>query len=232
MRIWDINPGYLSSELLLTEHRELHAIVAILASRRNAAAYDRETRHWSGHGWALKQRHRLLVEELTLRHYADITPVMTRSNKGVWPGGFIEKPGDQFGLLEDEYAGQEQGRIPLPVNGHALWSQHKYSVLARDHNLYKRLGRKVAKMRRGDDISSLAQSLVNALRKPPAEGGLRNALQHMWGHVSDTERDGNHGVESWKPGKLLREIQHRAVEHEESYLMASTALSELMAWID
>jgi hypothetical protein len=35
-----------------------------------------------------------------------------------------------------------------------------------------------------------------------------------------------------KPARLLREIQHRAIEQKEPILMASTALGELQAWMD
>ena len=70
------------------------------------------------------------------------------------------------------------------------------------------------------------------MRKPPTEGGIINALQHMWGHVSGDGDAGDHETFMQNPSKLLREIQHRAIEQREPYLMASTALGELQAWMD
>jgi len=124
------------------------------------------------------------------------------------------------------------GRISLPVNAQQLWSQHKYSVLARDHGLYKRIGQKVAKMRRNEDFTDLALLLVMTLRQAPAEGGLRNTLQHMWGHVSGGDVQKIRDPLALRPARLLKIIQERAREQHEPFLMASTALGELMAWVD
>jgi hypothetical protein len=227
MRIWDINPGYLNSDSLLKEHLKVHETVSVLTSRTNRIQSDREIIRWTGFGWALKKRHQIIVAELALRGYADISPVLTRSGKGLWP----EINADDLFIQLEMLAENESGRIPLPINAQQLWSQHKYSVLARDHNLYKRIGKKVAGMRRNADFSDLAVQLTRVLEQPPSEGGMRNALQHMWGHVTGEDESSRSDIVERPPGKLLKEIQHRAVETNEPYLMASTALSELMAWM-
>lgn len=232
MRIWDIDPGYLNTDLLLSEHRILHETVAILTARKPGMINSQETSRWSGFGWALRQRHRLLVAEMNLRGYADITPVLTRSGKESWPDLERDEPIAQLQMLADLYLEQEAGRIPLPVNAQQLWAQYKYSVLARNQALYRRTGKRVATFRRNDDFSDLAFQLAQAMRKPPTEGGIRNALEHMWGHVSDGGDATGPEMLMKNPGRLLREIQHRAIEQRESYLMASTALGELQAWMD
>ena len=183
MRIWDINPGYLSRDLLLAEHRILHETVTLVTARKSVYG-SQESMRWSGFGWALKQRHALLVAELNLRGFADITPVLTRSGKGSWPALDSEEPIAQLQMLADEYAADGEGRIPLPANARQLWAQHEYSVMARDQGLYSRTGRRVAGMRRKDDYTDLAHRLTLALQRPPSASGLHNALQHMWGHVS------------------------------------------------
>ena len=231
MRIWDINPGYLSRDLLLAEHRLLHETV-VLVTRRKPAHGSQESMRWSGFGWALKQRHRLLVAELGLRGYADITPVLTRSGKGQWPPLESEEAIAQLQMLDDEYGGGNEGRIPLPHNAQQLWAQHKYSVLARDQNLYRRIGRRVAGMRRKNDYADLAHRLTLALQRPPSQGGLRNALEHMWGHVSGNGEVQGVDILAWRPARLLKEIQHRVLESREPYLLASTALGELPAWVE
>lgn len=229
MRIWDINPGYLNRQSLLGEHRELHGIVSIITQKKKGYAKHPETLRWSGHGWALQQRHRLLSAEMTLRGYTDRSPVLMRSRKNRWPGVYIDSPHRQFHILASKYRYKDQGRIPLPDGAQALWSQHKYSVLARNPELYKTIGRQVALKKPLADCSALADRLTEILRFRPSEGGIRNALQHMWGYVK-TEADKGLNVYSWSLLKLLKETQRRARDDREPYLLKSTALSELRAW--
>ena len=229
MRIWDVNPGYLNRQSLLGEHRELHAIVSIIANRKKGYSRHPETLRWVGYGWALKMRHKLLASEMALRGYTDRSPVRTHSNKGKWPNTWIDAPDQQFKLLEAKYTNKEQGRIPLPENLQQLWSQHKYSVLARKPNLYKKIGRDVSK--NAMDFDSLAALLTGELRQAPAEGGIRNAVQHMWGYISDKSDKNLMHINTWPLRRLLAETQKRAMENDVLYLKHSTALSELMAWL-
>lgn len=231
MRIWDINPGYLNRLSLLGEHRELHGIVSIIVNGKKGYSNHPETLRWVGYGWALRQRHRLLAAEMSLRGFIDKSPVVTRARKGVWPETYIDEPFRQFQILEAKYRDKEQGRIPLPKNAQQLWSHHKYSVLARDANLYRNLGRDVSRMKPHHDFSELAKMVSELLRNPPSAGGLRNTLQHMWGHVSDCPSVPNGKVESWSLIRLLEEVQRRSLACKDLYLNSSTALSELKAWI-
>ena len=230
MRVWDINPGYLNRQSLLGEHRELHGIVSIIANKKKGYSNHPETVRWIGHGWALRQRHQLLASEMSLRGFTDKSPVTMRTNKGVWPKTYIDEPFRQFQILESKYRNKEQGRISLPKNAQQLWSQHKYSVLARDVNTYRKLGKDVSAMKACQDFSKLAKVTAELLRKAPSVGGIRNALQHMWGHVN-MEADKGRNISSGLPFKLLQEIQQRALDKNASYLLQSTALSELKAWI-
>jgi hypothetical protein len=231
MRIWDINPGYLNRQSLLGEHSELHGIVSIIVNRNKGYSTHPETVRWTGYGWALRQRHKLLAAEMSLRGFTHNSPVFTRAKKGMWPQAYVDEPFRQFQILESKYQGVKQGRIPLPKNAQQLWSQHKYSILARDVNLYKELGRDVAGMKPNDDFSELAKLVNEMLRRPPPIGGLRNALQHMWGHVSDYLCAPKSKVGSWSLRRLLGEIQRRSLANKDPYLISSTALSELGAWI-
>ena len=231
MRVWDINPGYLNRQSLLGEHRELHGIVSILVNKKQGYSNHPETVRWAGFGWALRQRHRLLAAEMSLRGFVDKSPVATRAKKGVWPETYIDEPFRQFKILGSKYQNKVQGRILLPKNAQQLWSHHKYSVLARNPNLYRKFGRDVSEMKPHDDFSELAKLLTELLRKPPATGGLKNALQHMWGHVSGGPYTPKDDVELWSLSRLLEEIQKRALKKEDPYLTSSTALSELKVWI-
>jgi len=229
MRVWDISPGYLNRQSLLGEHRELHGIVSIIVNRKKGYSKHPETLRWIGYGWALRQRHRQLACEMSLRGYTEKTPVSIRSNKGVWPNTYIDKPIVQFKLLKGKYLGKEKGRIPLPNNAQQIWSQHKYSVLARDEKIYREIGREVAE--RKTDFSELAKYLTEVLQMTPSSGGLRNTLQHMWGHVSGYLPAPKGKIESWSMSRLLKEIQSRAISGDERYLTSSTALNELMVWL-
>ena len=237
MRIWDIDPGYLNRQSLLGEHRELHGVVSIIVNEKRGYSRHPETLRWVGRGWALAQRHRLLAAEMSLRGYAERSPVLTRGAKGEWPAVFVDEPYRQFLLLREKYRNREPGRIPLPRTAQQLWSQHKYSILARDPNLYRELGRRLAAMKPNREFSELANLLAEELRKPPPVGGLRNALQHMWGHVSGPSAESlprygtRREVESWSLARMMAEIRRKALHHPDSYLSASTALGELQAWL-
>lgn len=230
MRIWDIHPGYLNRHSLLGEHRELHGIVSIMVQGKKGYSKHPETRRWLDHGWALAMRHRLLAAEMALRNYTDRSPVELTANHGVWPGLYIGAPGEQFALLAGKYAGKEQGRIPLPGNAQQVWSQHKYSILARNVPLYQQIGRELATTPAATSFTSLAALLTEHLRTPPTAGGIRNALLHMWGYVSEAT-DLKPQVETWPLPTLLRAVQQGALATRQPYLLASTALSELEVWI-
>jgi hypothetical protein len=231
MRIWDIEPGYLNRQSLLGEHRELHGIVSIISNNKKGYSRHPETLRWADYGWALRQRHQLLLSEMTLRGFNHYSPVRMRSNEGVWPKGFIDPPGEQFAILRRKYANAEQGRIVLPVCVQQLWSQHKYSVLARDEALYKEIGRRVSGNKSNADFQALANELVEMLRVVPGRGGVRNALHHMWGYVSNLYKGDAKTIESWSSGRLLQEIRKLALLGRVEYVLSSTALGELGVWV-
>jgi uncharacterized protein YbgA (DUF1722 family) len=232
MRIWDINPGYLNRQSLLGEHRELHGIVSIIENNKKGYSSHPETVRWVGYQWALKQRHLLISAEMKLRGFSDRTSVFIDGNVGEWPTIYIDEPFAQFCLLEKKYLTKEQGRIPLPKNAQQLWGQHKYSILARNVNLYRQIGRDVSSRKPDREFSALAKILTEQLRIQPSSGGLLNALQHMWGHVSNLSSVSKSEFESWSPRMLLAEIQKLTLRSEDQYLRHSTALSELEVWLE
>lgn len=231
MRIWDLHPGYLNRQSLLGEHRELHGMVSIIVNEKKGYSRHPETLRWMDFGWALNKRHQLLSAEMKLRGYNDKSPVHIRKNKGRWPDTFIDEPYVQIQLLREKYRDKESGRIPLPQNAQQIWRQHKYAVMARNVSLYKKIGADVARISPRDDFSGLACLLVESLRTPPSQGGLKNALQHMWGYVSDRYEGPRDAVSGRSLGHLLARIQDLTIRHRQPYLMESVALSELAVWI-
>ncbi len=233
MRIWDLNPGYLNRSSLLGEHREMHGTVAVLVHNKKGYSKHPETLRWKGYGWALRMRHHQIKAEMELRGYNDNTPVRTRSNPGKWSTTYIDTPREQLRILAGKYKDKdkEPGRIPLPKNGQELWAHHKYSVMARSVRLYKAIGKETAALRKGSEFAAIAQRITEQLREAPSNGGMRNALEHMWGHVSDFAPEQKRNVASWTSKRLLSEIQILATTHDAPYLQQSTALSELKVWL-
>ena len=229
MRIWDIDPGYLNRQSLLGEHRELHGMVSVLVNGKKGYARHPETLRWAPHLDALYLRHHQLATEMRLHGYQDRTPLPVPDKKIDWPHDFIDPPAGQFRILKQKYLDRESGRIPLPRNNRQLWAQHKYSLLARNPARYAEIGPLIN--RRGIGFDELALGLCRVLRQKPAAGTLRNALQHMWGHVAEAPPEPDGAVEEWSNPRLLEEIRQRALASKEPYLLQSTALGELELWV-
>ena len=75
MRIWDVDPRVLCRQHLLGEHRELHAVWAVLTENRRGYRRHPETLRWEGRLRALARRHELLVAEMRRRRFYDPTAV-------------------------------------------------------------------------------------------------------------------------------------------------------------
>jgi hypothetical protein len=232
MRIWDIDPGYLNRQSLLAEHLELNEIASLIIDNKKGGYRHPEAIRWLNYDWALQKRLQQLLAEMTLRGYADKSSVQLQTKQGHWPDTYIDSPFHQFEILQGEYKDKDQGRIPLPKTAQELWRHHKYSVLARDINSYKAIGKQVSTLRPRDDSSELATTLSKILRVAPTQGGIRNSVHHMWGYVSALPTVQQSKFEQWSLKELLEETQERTIKNNETYLLSSTALAELMVWIE
>lgn len=230
MRIWDLNPGYLNRQSLLGEHRELHGLVSIIKYNKKGYSKHPETLRWVGLGWALKQRHKLLVAEMNFRGYIDKSPVLLRSKPGIWPEMFIDAPAQQISILKIKYKHLEPGRIPLPKNAQDFWAQHKYSVMARDITTYENMGKWVASKSGLKDLHNVAAEITAILRYPPDQRLIENTLLHMWGYISKYSSISGEKLNSLSNKSLLRKIQLLSLSNNVKYLNQSTSLSELNAW--
>jgi hypothetical protein len=228
MRVWDINPGYLNHASLLGEHREVHAIFSIVLNGKKGYSAHPETLRWESCLGALLIRHELLVSEMMLRGFSHRSPAPVLP-VSPWPERYLDPPAGQYAILKRKYAGKQKGRIPLPANVQQLWAQHKYSVLARDPVLYKRIGAETAAGSSPDYFTGLAELLEKTLCNIPGPGTLRNALEHMWGYVSSPGEEKS--FDRADPGQLIGEIRKRAGERKVLYLLESTALSDLDVYI-
>lgn len=227
MRIWDINPGYLNDKSLLGEHVELHSIVSIIINGKKGYSNHPETKRWMRYQWAINKRHELLISEMKLRGFRHSSHIEIDDTIDLWPNEYIDSPKKQFDILCEKYKNKEMGRIPLPNSMQQLWRHHKYSVMARDIKKYKEIGSYVADVK-SHQSSKLYQELVDLLRLRPSSGGIKNALQHMWGYF---KKDQTINVELLDLASLLEVVQKLAYKKKKKYILESTALSEFEVWI-
>ena len=232
MRVWDVAAGYLNRGSLLGEHREIHGIAAILSHGMRGYSRHPETLRWTRCEHGLLQRHLLLVAEMRLRGYRHESPMALHAAARCWPRTFVTAPADQFGLLRTKYRGLQNGRIQLPRTSQELWSQHKYSVMARDPELYRTLGRRVAKLRQMAGFRELSMELVAILRSPPSVRRAVNAVEHMWGHVSRHVPPAERRLASADAWLLLQKTQQVSMQVQEPFVCGSTALSELAVYLE
>ena len=80
MRVWDVSPRVLCRAHLLGEHREIHAVHAVIV--RGSEGYSRhsETRRWVGKLPALAIRHARVADEMRSRGYRHASPM--RAGRG------------------------------------------------------------------------------------------------------------------------------------------------------
>lgn len=209
-----VHPGYLSDGDLLSQIDQLRTAIDPVFSPTESLF-----------------RHNLLAAEICLRRLADISLHPLSSTQLASLMVEPDDPYTQFEQLRHRYQNSLGGRIPLPQNAQQLWSQHKYSVMARDVNLYKKVGKQVALLKPSESYHDLALLLAQQLNLSPKQGGIYNALQHMWGYVSTVDPTVRQQMPEWTNSHLLAEIQYNALKIKQFYLLSSTALSELYVWI-
>jgi hypothetical protein len=106
MRIWDLPPEVLCRYHLLGEHRELHAIWAILSKGKKGYANHPETLRWKGKLRALYERHEAQVKEMIRRGYRHQSPLDAAQASGdVEQKEYKDSPQKQMNLLIERGCG-------------------------------------------------------------------------------------------------------------------------------
>jgi hypothetical protein len=101
MRIWDIPPKKLCRNHLLGEHRELHAIWAVITKNKKGYSKHPETLRWRGKLKALYLRHSKLVTEINARGYNHYSPLPLKLAKGISTQRvFVDSYKDQVKILK------------------------------------------------------------------------------------------------------------------------------------
>ncbi len=221
--LFDVDAGLLDDEWLAEQMRLL---VGLVSQDRTAGVGSRVPVLWQGHEDALALRLNQLMSEMVLRGKAIPGYLVITSESLLWPALDLRSLVGQLEAVRDRAGAGKHGRIRMPRNDHELWATYKYSVLARNTRAYQNFGQRVAS--RSVPVELLWASMINATRVAPSSGGIRNALQHMWGYVS------GHATVNPQTDDLTalaNHIQTLAAEHQVSYLLNSTALSELRVWL-
>jgi hypothetical protein len=100
VRIWDLDPARLCRQHLLGEHRELHAVWAVITEGKAGYARHPETLRWRGKLRALYARHERLAREMDRRGYAHASPLDRRLARGrATQDVFVDPPRRQLRLL-------------------------------------------------------------------------------------------------------------------------------------
>ena len=100
MRIWDLPPERLCRNHLLGEHRELHAIWAVLTGEKLGYRKHPETLRWENRLAALYARHTALVQEMHVRGYTHSSPLDVRlAAGGSVQARYVDSPAEQIKIL-------------------------------------------------------------------------------------------------------------------------------------
>jgi len=100
VRVWDIEPSRLCRAHLLGEHREIHALWAIITQDQKGYRHHPETIRWEGRLAALYARHEAVADEMTSRGYRHATPLDRRLASGsAVQDWFVDTPLRQIELL-------------------------------------------------------------------------------------------------------------------------------------
>ena len=83
MRVWDLPPKKLCRNHLLGEHRELHAMWAVITENKKGYSLHPETLRWKGKLKALYNRHEELIHEMEARGYNHNSPLDKRKATGM-----------------------------------------------------------------------------------------------------------------------------------------------------
>lgn len=106
MRVWDLSPAILCRQHLLGEHREIHAVWAILTLGKRGYANHPETRRWRGKERALFLRHERIVAEMLARGYRHNTPLDPAAAGGLdVQDEYVDPPEEQVEILRRKKCG-------------------------------------------------------------------------------------------------------------------------------
>ena len=112
-----------------------------------------------------------------------------------------------------------------------LWSREKYRVMYHSQAHYERIRET---LKRDPSLADIKALIGDAIRTPPTDGTVRNAVQHMWGYFKkqaeeEEKQEYRRLLDGFSSGgtreeELLRFIRALAEKYGVKYLLKSTIL--------
>lgn len=112
-----------------------------------------------------------------------------------------------------------------------LWSHEKYRVMYHSQAHYERIRET---LNRDQSLADIERLIGDAIRTPPTDGSVRNAVQHMWGYFKkqakeEEKQEYQRLLDGFSSGgtreeELLRFIRALAEKYGVKYLLNSTIL--------
>lgn len=103
MRIWDISPSLICNRHLLGEHRELHAIWAIITEGKKGYRHHPEIKRWQGKLKALFLRHEEIVTEMKARGFRHASFLNESLASGLSKQDvYLDSPEKQLQILKEK----------------------------------------------------------------------------------------------------------------------------------
>ncbi len=225
--IWNISPAYFSDEDLLCEIDRLKYFLENFDN--DTLKNDKDFQFYYKNSWELKYRIKSIAAELTLRGISTVDLqhiVISNSFESI---SYEIEPFKQFEMLKSRYKNRNLARVLVPKNAQQLWANHKYSIMARDVNLYRAIGKSVASNNDMKNFKNLSKVFIEKLRQKPKAGGITNTLHHMWGYISNIL---SLNINELSSKELFYEILKCVMKSNQNYLIKQTAISELELWIN
>lgn len=207
-----MSPGYLSNEQLVTQLSLLDEI--ILFNRANSENLVSTQKDYND----LRILRGISLEEIIIRKIELIYKTPQNLNEIIKINAVN---------LKNYIVSSSNTRILYPKNKYFLWAQHKYSVMARNYQLYKDYSKIVNS--KDAIFDEIFISLSNLLWTQPDKKNIKNTLQHLWGYIS---KDSTLKINELNYKEQLKEIQFQSLNNNVEYLLQSTVLSDLMYWIN
>ncbi|MGM9920512.1 MAG: DUF1722 domain-containing protein [Bhargavaea sp.] len=112
-----------------------------------------------------------------------------------------------------------------------LWSHEKYRVMYHSQTHYEQIRET---LKRDPPLADIETLIGDAIRTPPTDGSVRNAVQHMWGYFKkqaeeEEKQEYRRLLDGFSSGgtreeELLRFIRTLAEKYGVKYLLNSTIL--------
>ncbi|MFC7365859.1 MULTISPECIES: DUF1722 domain-containing protein [Bhargavaea] len=112
-----------------------------------------------------------------------------------------------------------------------LWSREKYRVMYHSQTHYEQIRET---LKRDPPLADIEALIGDAIRTPPTDGSVRNAVQHMWGYFKkqaeeEEKQEYRRLLDGFSSGgtreeELLRFIRTLAEKYGVKYLLNSTIL--------